>query len=133
MRFQFPLFVAAITVAAESTFSYAQKIGSKVSKKNPPQPPAYSREDMMRLFHILSTAEDYIVGAATTGDISIRNSNNKPTNFNGFLPQHVQRCTDANPLDPYTLTGVNSGDGELFPDLVLPGSFYKDLNYTLDR
>jgi len=138
MRFQFPLFVAAITVAAESMFSYAQKIGSKVSKKKPPlQPPAYSREDMMRLFHILSTAEDYIVGAATTGDISIRNSNNKPTNFNGFLPQNVQRCTEALTsetmrLDPYNLTGIGLEDGVLLPDKVLPGSFYKDLNYTSD-
>ena len=101
----------------------------------PPQPSSWSNEDMMRLFHITSSAEDYIFGAASSSDISIRNSNpdNNPTNFNGFLPQNVQRCTDANPLDPYTLTGVNSGDGELFPDLVLPGSFYKDLNYTLDR
>lgn len=142
MRFQFPLFVAAITVAGvpSPAFSRDQKRkSSKLSKKHPPpQPPSYSSEDMTRLFHILSTAEDYIYGAATSGDISIRTDSNpsKPTNFNGFLPQNVRRCTDALTnktarLDPYTLTGVNSGDGELFPDLVIPGSYYKDLNYSL--
>jgi len=142
MRFQFPLFVAAITVAGvpSPAFSRDQKRkSSKLSKKHPPpQPPSYSSEDMTRLFHILSTAEDYIYGAATSGDISTRTDSNpsKPTNFNGFLPQNVRRCTDALTnktarLDPYTLTGVNSGEGELFPDLVIPGSYYKDLNYVL--
>ena len=141
MRFQFPLFVAAIIVAAAPTFSYDQKFGRKLSKNHPPpQPPAYSPEDMMRLFHILSTAEDYIAGAATTGDIAIRNPTGKknPTNFNGFLPQNVQRCTEAltnktRGLDPYTLTGIKPGDGVVLPDLVLTGSFYEDLDYTSER
>ena len=141
MRFQFPLFVAAITVAAKPTFSYDQKLGRKLSKNHPPpQPPAY-REDMMRLFHILSTAEDYIVGAATTGDRFIRNSNekNNPTNFNGFLPQNVQRCTEVltdktRGLDPYNLTGIGLEDGILLPDLIFNSTIvYEDLNYTSDR
>ena len=140
MRFQFPLFVAAITLAAEPTFSYDQKLGRKLSKNHPPpQPPAYSPKDMMRLFHILSTAEDYIVGAATTGDRFIRNSNDKPVNFNGFLPQNVQRCTEAltnktKKLDPYSLTGIGLEDGILLPDLIFNGTIvYEDLNYTSDR
>ena len=93
----------------------------------------WSNDDMMKLFKILNTAEDYILGSASSGSAQFTNPDGNPTDFNGFLPHNVQSCTDVltnqTAFGPHELTGYTADDSEFNPDLLIPGRVYEDLNY----
>jgi len=93
----------------------------------------WSNDDMMKLFKILNTAEDYILGSASSGSAQVTNPDGNPTDFNGFLPHNVQSCTDVltnqTEYSPKVLTGYSADDSEFLPDLLIPGRLYENLNY----